>query len=151
MLRFTTTLLPRHESNAWKPDASARALADASGFRMIFFLAGVIRTAMALVLLLPAALRADDWPQWRGPGRDGVWRETGLLLKSYSEAPTMPDKRTANVSAGVMSRLDRGLKVGQAWTQLPPRGLVRSAKGSGTKPAGQPDASARVGRTSFPR
>jgi outer membrane protein assembly factor BamB len=24
-------------------------------------------------------LRADDWPQWRGPGRDGVWRETGLL------------------------------------------------------------------------
>ena len=23
--------------------------------------------------------RADDWPQWRGPQRDGVWRETGLL------------------------------------------------------------------------
>ena len=23
--------------------------------------------------------RADDWPQWRGPNRDGVWRETGLL------------------------------------------------------------------------
>ena len=20
----------------------------------------------------------DDWPQWRGPNRDGVWRETGL-------------------------------------------------------------------------
>jgi outer membrane protein assembly factor BamB len=26
-----------------------------------------------------AALRADDWPQWLGPKRDGVWRETGLL------------------------------------------------------------------------
>ena len=24
------------------------------------------------------ALRADDWPQWRGPTRDGVWRETGI-------------------------------------------------------------------------
>lgn len=24
---------------------------------------------------------ADDWPQWRGPGRDGVWRETGLVQK----------------------------------------------------------------------
>ncbi len=22
---------------------------------------------------------ADDWPQWRGPKRDGVWRETGLV------------------------------------------------------------------------
>ncbi len=22
---------------------------------------------------------ADDWPQWQGPQRDGVWRETGLL------------------------------------------------------------------------
>ena len=22
---------------------------------------------------------ADDWPQWRGPKRDGVWRETGII------------------------------------------------------------------------
>src|SRR5262245_41847987 len=22
---------------------------------------------------------AEDWPQWRGPRRDGVWRETGIL------------------------------------------------------------------------
>lgn len=31
-------------------------------------------------LLLPAVqLSADDWPQWRGPNRDGVWSETGVL------------------------------------------------------------------------
>jgi outer membrane protein assembly factor BamB len=24
---------------------------------------------------------ADDWPQWRGPQRDGVWRETGIVKK----------------------------------------------------------------------
>jgi outer membrane protein assembly factor BamB len=24
-------------------------------------------------------LTADDWPQWLGPQRDGVWRETGIL------------------------------------------------------------------------
>jgi len=26
-----------------------------------------------------APARADDWPQWMGPRRDGVWRETGIL------------------------------------------------------------------------
>src|SRR5947209_13945256 len=26
-----------------------------------------------------SGLRADDWPQWLGPQRDGVWRETGIL------------------------------------------------------------------------
>jgi outer membrane protein assembly factor BamB len=24
-------------------------------------------------------VRADDWPQWLGPQRDGIWRETGIL------------------------------------------------------------------------
>ena len=28
---------------------------------------------------LTAAMRADDWPQWRGPNRDGAWRETGII------------------------------------------------------------------------
>ncbi len=26
-----------------------------------------------------AVARADDWPQWRGPQRDGVWRESGIV------------------------------------------------------------------------
>ncbi|MCH7726208.1 MAG: PQQ-binding-like beta-propeller repeat protein [Planctomycetes bacterium] len=29
----------------------------------------------------PSNSRADDWPQWRGPSRDGVWRETGIIEK----------------------------------------------------------------------
>ena len=32
-----------------------------------------------LLLLAPAIAQADDWPQWRGPLRDGVWRENGIL------------------------------------------------------------------------
>ena len=28
-----------------------------------------------------ASTQADEWPQWRGPTRDGVWRETGLIEK----------------------------------------------------------------------
>ena len=33
-----------------------------------FCAAGTSRTALG-----------EDWPQWRGPGRDAVSRETGLL------------------------------------------------------------------------
>jgi len=35
--------------------------------------------ALTLTLLPAAELQADDWPQWRGQNRDGVWGETGLL------------------------------------------------------------------------
>jgi outer membrane protein assembly factor BamB len=34
-----------------------------------------------------AGARADDWPQWLGPERDGVWRETGILEKFPPEGP----------------------------------------------------------------
>jgi outer membrane protein assembly factor BamB len=39
----------------------------------------LLAAALTLPLLLSAALRAEDWPQWRGPNRDGVCGETGLL------------------------------------------------------------------------
>ena len=34
---------------------------------------------LILLQLASATIRADDWPQWRGPNRDGVWHETGVL------------------------------------------------------------------------
>ena len=36
-------------------------------------------TPLLLGLALLAALPAADWPEWRGAGRDGVWREQGVL------------------------------------------------------------------------
>lgn len=33
----------------------------------------------AIVVLVQSSVRADDWPQWLGPKRDSVWRETGIL------------------------------------------------------------------------
>ena len=36
---------------------------------------------LALAVSRTADARADDWPQWLGPQRDGVWRETGILDK----------------------------------------------------------------------
>ncbi len=35
--------------------------------------------AWILTCLLASQARPDDWPQWRGPERDGVWRETGIV------------------------------------------------------------------------
>ena len=29
--------------------------------------------------LLTTGTHSDDWPQWRGASRDGVWREGGIL------------------------------------------------------------------------
>jgi outer membrane protein assembly factor BamB len=40
-----------------------------------------------LLACLTAAGLADDWPQWMGPGRDGVWAETGLLDKFPKDGP----------------------------------------------------------------
>jgi outer membrane protein assembly factor BamB len=34
---------------------------------------------LALASLLSPLSHADDWPQWRGPNRDGAWNETGIL------------------------------------------------------------------------
>lgn len=33
----------------------------------------------SLVLIGVMTAPANDWPQWRGPNRDGVWRETGIM------------------------------------------------------------------------
>ena len=41
----------------------------------------------ALTLALGATLHAADWPQWRGPARDGISRETGLLTSWPKEGP----------------------------------------------------------------
>ncbi len=41
----------------------------------------------AAFALSAASARADDWPQWMGPQRDGVWRESGLLEKFPKDGP----------------------------------------------------------------
>ena len=39
---------------------------------------GFILTLLTIGLL-PTVAWTDDWPQWLGPQRDGVWRESGIV------------------------------------------------------------------------
>src|SRR5947207_5216046 len=41
----------------------------------------------SLMIFAIAPIRADDWPQWLGPRRDGVWRESGILEKFAADGP----------------------------------------------------------------
>lgn len=67
------TMLPRSPSStAARRSASAGRLAG-------------LATLGLLVTVLPTP--ADDWPQWLGPKRDAVWRETGILDKLPEGGP----------------------------------------------------------------
>jgi hypothetical protein len=41
------------------------------------------------VLALPLLARGDDWPQWRGPNRDDISKEKGLLKKWPEKGPAL--------------------------------------------------------------
>ena len=45
------------------------------------FLSGCLCAAGVLSALFASTLVAEDWPQWRGRDRLGVWHETGILEK----------------------------------------------------------------------
>lgn len=45
------------------------------------------RGLLCAFLFCSASARADDWPQWLGPKRDGVWRETGIVEKFPKGGP----------------------------------------------------------------
>ena len=73
---------------------------------VFFFLAGC--------LVCQGFVQADDWPQWRGPQRDGVWRETGLMksfpspqLKIRWRVPVAPGYSGPTVAAGKVFLTDR--------------------------------------------
>jgi outer membrane protein assembly factor BamB len=52
----------------------------------------IARQVLGLLLILPALpgrVWGDDWPQWRGPERTGLSRETGLLKEWSKDGPEM--------------------------------------------------------------
>lgn len=50
------------------------------------------------LLLAGGVCNGDEWPQWRGPGRDGLWREIGIIEKFAGEQ--IPVKWRVQISNG---------------------------------------------------
>ena len=44
---------------------------------------------LALILTLAPVLFAGEWPQWRGPGRDGIWMEQDIVERFEESGPTV--------------------------------------------------------------
>lgn len=47
------------------------------------------RSIIAVLSFVAVIVDADDWPQWMGPQRDGVWRETGIVETLPTNGPTV--------------------------------------------------------------
>jgi outer membrane protein assembly factor BamB len=53
-----------------------------------------ISLCLLTIAMLTGQLRADDWPAWRGPVRDGICREKNLLKEWPKEGPELLWKAT---------------------------------------------------------
>lgn len=49
----------------------------------------LVSSVFAAATLGVHPLLGDDWPQWLGPQRDAVWRETGILEKFPANGPSV--------------------------------------------------------------
>src|SRR5437762_569629 len=72
-----------------------------------------------------AVARADDWPQWRGPNRDAVWKETGILevfpsagLNVRWRTPVGPGHASPIVAGGHVYVTDAEFAKPRAWERV---------------------------------
>jgi outer membrane protein assembly factor BamB len=80
-----------------------------------------ITLAAIVTLSVASVVNADDWPQWMGPKRDNVWRETGILEKFPEGGPKIVWRVPINggyagpaVAGGKVYVMDRILAKGAA-------------------------------------
>lgn len=85
--------------------------------------------AAAFLLAFSSVLRATDWPQWMGPERDGVWRETGIVDKIPEGGPKVmwrqpigPGYTGPAIASGRVYVMDRGIDAA-----LPKEGISKEA------------------------
>jgi outer membrane protein assembly factor BamB len=80
-----------------------------SRFRSLPALAVLCLVSTVLVSAAPDS-RSGEWPQWRGPNRDGVSKDTGLLTQWPASGPPLAWKATG-LGAGFSSLAIAGGKI----------------------------------------
>jgi outer membrane protein assembly factor BamB len=65
---------------------------------MPFFHKPFARLIAVCAFCIAAPAIADDWPQWRGPTRDGIWHEKGIVEKF--DSPELPIKWRKPIGPG---------------------------------------------------
>ncbi|MEI6070580.1 MAG: PQQ-binding-like beta-propeller repeat protein [Verrucomicrobiae bacterium] len=80
----------------------------------------------ALLMSFAAGLRADDWPQWLGPERDSVWRETDIVSSFPASGP--PVVWRAQIGSGYS-----GPAVAQRRVYVLDRRITKTADNSATQ------------------
>src|ERR1700704_790819 len=65
--------------------------------RPVRLLEGYILGSLAVLLSCPLPARTEDWPQWRGPDRNGISKESGWM----SQWPAGGPKELWRASVGI--------------------------------------------------
>ena len=91
-------LQPRLQTLILEQTGAVRRLTEEERKLSALSRASVVVGAGFVCALLAGVLRGDDWPQWRGPRRDGVWRESGVIEKF--EGPEIKTRWRAEVAGG---------------------------------------------------
>jgi len=61
-------------------------------------LTGLFFALFAVVVMQTQFVGADEWSQWRGENREGVWNETGIIEKF--EGPEIPIRWRVPIGSG---------------------------------------------------
>ena len=80
---------------------------------------------LLLAVRFPISGLAENWPQWRGPWRDGAWRETGIVssfpnggLPVRWKVPVGSGWASPVVADGRLFLFDAELRAPQAWERI---------------------------------
>ncbi|MFM7058083.1 MAG: PQQ-binding-like beta-propeller repeat protein [Planctomycetota bacterium] len=83
----------------------------------------VLFTVLIAPFISASSLVADDWPQWGGPERDCVWRESGIV-KKFSTTELLPRVWSVPIAEGYSGP---AVADGRVWVtdRVPSEGLER--------------------------
>jgi outer membrane protein assembly factor BamB len=110
-----------------------------------------MRAAIVLLLFLVSGVRADDWPQWLGPKRDGVWRETGIVQTFPTGGPKVRWRAPVNagytgpaVANGRVYLMDRKVDAAAFVPRNAPRRGGKQGAGGGGGAAAHQDETLKI-------